>query len=378
MKYTFVFAILLITSCNFSEQTESVKIGSKKTEFIEIKNFPDNLKAKNIILAIGDGVGPNQITLTRIAIGGLDHRLFIDQMPYHGTSLTHSFNNVYTDSAAASTALSTGYKTKNRYLALDPNKAKLETIVEMLNKKGYASGIVATSSVVHATPAALYAHTDDRYKYKDISNQLINSSIDIALGGGQKFFDLDEINDTHHLLTTKDSLEQNFDHSKKLIGLFDDDGIVRSDENPTQRQMTNFALNHLNEQCNRFFLMTEGSQIDWAGHDNDANKMIEEFKDFNLTIKDLINFVNENNETLLIVASDHETGGLQILKQDTDKVIIQWGTGSHTSIPVGLQSYGPGAELFQGLMDNTDIHYKILEAIDYKNLENTTCDIPTK
>ena len=89
---------------------------------------------------------------------------------------------------------------------------------------------------------------------------------------------MNEINDTHHLLTTKDSLEQNFDHSKKLIGLFDDDGIVRSDENPTQRQMTNFALNHLNEQCNGFFLMTEGSQIDWAGHDNDANKMIEEFK----------------------------------------------------------------------------------------------------
>ena len=87
MKYTFVFAILLITSCNFSEQTESVKIGSKKTELNEIKDFPDNLKAKNIILAIGDGVGPNQITLTRIAIGGLDHRLFIDQIPY--LSLIH-------------------------------------------------------------------------------------------------------------------------------------------------------------------------------------------------------------------------------------------------------------------------------------------------
>tara|TARA_B100000575_G_scaffold172216_1_gene137953 strand:- start:1229 stop:2356 length:1128 start_codon:yes stop_codon:yes gene_type:complete len=375
MKYIFVLLILSVTSCNFSENTESVKIGSKETEFIEIKDFSDDLKAKNIILVIGDGVGPNQITLSRIAIGGLDFRLFIDQMPYHGTSLTHSYDNAYTDSAAAATAWSTGFKTKTRYLSLDPDKKILETIVELLSKKGYASGVVATSSVTHATPAALYAHIDNRYEYKEIANQLINSSIHIALGGGRKLFDLNKINDTHHVLTSKESLQLNFDYSKKLIGLFDDDGIERSNEKPTQRQMTNFALKHLNKQCNGFFLMTEGSQIDWAGHDNDANKMIEEFRDFDLTIKDLIKFVNKNNDTLLIITSDHETGGLQILKQDNDNVIIQWGTGRHTSTPVGVHAYGPGAELFQGLMDNTDIHYKMLEAIDYKNLENQTCSI---
>ena len=375
MKYIFLIVILVISSCDTSKKTESISIGTKETEVIEIKHFPDNLKAKNIIFAIGDGVGPNQITLSRIAIGGLDHRLFIDQLPYHGTSLTHSYNNAYTDSAAAATTWSTGHKTKNRYLSLDPDKEVLETIVEMLHKKGYASGIVATSSVTHATLAALYAHTDSRYEYKNIANQLINSPIDIALGGGKELFDLNKINDTHHVLTAKESLQLNFDYSKKLIGLFDDDGIERSNEKPTQRQMTNFALQHLNKQCNGFFLMTEGSQIDWAGHDNDANKMVEEFRDFDLTIKDLIKFVNKNSNTLLIVTSDHETGGLQILKQDGDKVIIQWGTGRHTSIPVGVQAYGPGAELFQGLMDNTDIHYKMLEAIDYKNLENQTCDI---
>ena len=375
MKYIFVLLILSVTSCNFSEKTESVKIGSKETEFIEIKDFPDDLKAKNIILVIGDGVGPNQITLSRIAIGGLDFRLFIDQMPYHGTSLTHSYDNAYTDSAAAATAWSTGFKTKTRYLSLDPDKKILETIVELLNKKGYASGVVATSSVTHATPAAFYAHIDNRYEYKEIANQLINSSIHIALGGGRKLFDLNKINDTHHVLTSKESLQLNFDYSKKLIGLFDDDGIERSNEKPSQRQMTNFALKHLNKHCNSFFLMTEGSQIDWAGHDNDANKMIEEFRDFDLTIKDLIKFVNKNNDTLLIITSDHETGGLQILKQDNDNVIIQWGTSRHTSTPVGVHAYGPGAELFQGLMDNTDIHYKMLKAIDYKNLENQTCNI---
>ena len=203
MKYIFLLIVLVISSCDTSKKTESISIGTKKTEFIEIKDFPNNLKAKNIILAIGDGVGPNQITLSRIAIGGLDHRLFIDQIPYVGTSLTHSYNNAYTDSAAAATTWSTGHKTKNRYLSLDPDKKILDTIVEMLHEKGYASGIVATSSVTHATPAALYAHIDSRYEYKNIADQLINSSIDIALGGGKEFFDLNKINDTHYVLTEK-------------------------------------------------------------------------------------------------------------------------------------------------------------------------------
>ena len=103
--------------------------------------------------------------------------------------------------------------------------------------------------------------------------------------------------------------------------------------------------------------------------------MIEEFKDFDLTIKDLVNFTSENEQTLLIITADHETGGLQILKQQDDSVIIQWGTGRHTAIPVGVYAYGPGAHLFNGVMDNTEIHYKILEAINFTNLDESTCDL---
>ena len=91
MKFFIIFIALVISSCDSSKNTESIKIGSKETEYLEIKNFSDNLKAKNIILVIGDGLALNQITLSRIAIGGFDHRLFIDQLPYHGTSLTHSY-----------------------------------------------------------------------------------------------------------------------------------------------------------------------------------------------------------------------------------------------------------------------------------------------
>ena len=325
---------------------------------------------------VGDGTGLNQITASRLAIGGPDHKLSIDQLPHQGISLTHSFDDIYTDSAAAATAWATGFKTKNKYLSINAEKKKLKTILEMLDSKGYLSGIVATSSVTHATPAAFYSHIDSRYKEIEIANQLVNSSVNISLGGGQEFFDLDELKKTHHLLTNKESLKKNFITSKRIIGLFDKDGIVRSPDKPSQREMTDFALEQLkNNKCSGFFLMTEGSQIDWAAHDNNIVKMIEEFKDFDETIMDLINFVTEDQETLLIITADHETGGLKILNQKNGFALIQWGTGSHTSEPVGVYAYGPGAELFNGMMDNTDIHYKILEAIDYMNLDDTVCDL---
>jgi len=373
MKYILTIAILILSACD-SSNIEVIKIGSEKTEYLNIEEFPHGLKAKNIILAVGDGTGLNQVMLSRLAIGGMDHKLSIDQLPYHGISLTHSYNNIYTDSAAAATTWATGQKTKNRYLSIDVNKEKLQTITEMLSKKSYIFGLVATSSITHATPAAFYAHIDSRYKYSEIAEQLINSPINIAMGGGLEFFDVEKIGDSHHVLTNKKSFNLDLNDSKKVIGLFDNDGIYRDPEKPTQREMTDFTLKYLNKnQCNGFFLMTEGSQIDWAAHDNNANEMITEFRDFDLTIKDLINFVTQNKETLLIITADHETGGLQILKQDDDSVIVQWGTGSHTSTPVGVYTYGPAAELFNGIMDNTDIHQKMLEAIDYKNLDNKTC-----
>ena len=368
-----IFTLLVLIACS-KEKTETVKMGSKDSNLLEIKNFSESAKPKNIILAIADGSGLNHITVSRLAIGGPDYKLYIDQLPVAGNSSTHAYENLITDSAAAATAWSTGNKTKNRYLAVDQDKKELTTLFEMLNNKGYLKGIVATSSVTHATPAAFYAHIDSRYKEKEIADQLLNSSVDLALGGGQEFFNLEEVEKNHYLLTQKASLEKNYDGLKNIVGLFDEDGMERGLDMPTQREMTNFALDYLDDKCNGFFLMTEGSQIDWAGHSNDVEYMIREFKDFDLTIKDLINFVSADKNTLLIITADHETGGLQLMKQKDDSFIVQWGTGSHTGVPVGVYAYGPGSQNFNGMMDNTDIFYKILEVLDYQNLKNSTCD----
>ena len=369
-----IFTLLVLIACS-KEKTETVKMGNKDSNLLEIKNFSESAKPKNIILAIADGAGLNHITVSRLAIGGPDHKLYIDQLPVAGTSSIHAYENLITDSAAAATAWATGNKTKNRYLSVDKDKKELTTIFEMLDDKGYLKGIVATSSVTHATPAAFYAHIDSRYKEKEIADQLLNSSVDIALGGGQEFFNLEELDKNHYLMTEKVSLENNYDGLKNIIGLFDEDGMERGLDMPTQREMTNYALDYLDDKCNGFFLMTEGSQIDWAGHSNDVEYMLREFKDFDLTIKDLINFVTSNKDTLLLITADHETGGLQLMKQKDDSFIVQWGTGSHTGVPVGVYAYGPGSQNFSGVMDNTDIFYKILEVLDYQNLTTSTCGL---
>ena len=377
MKNTYLLIFIFLFGCSNSE-FESLPIGSSETEYLNIIDFPNNQKPKNIVFVVGDGTGINQIALSRIVKGGPDHKLAIDQLPINGISLTHPYGNLITDSAAAATAWATGKKTKNKYLSIDQEKNILKTLPEMLYEKGYISGIVATSSITHATPAAFFAHIDSRYKEKEIANQFLNSPINIGLGGGVEFFDIEKASKSHVLLDRKELLDLDFRSDKKILGLFDEDGIVRSEEKPTQRQMTAFALKHLSKDidvCTGFFLMTEGSQIDWAAHDNNAKKMLIEFDDFDNTVKDLINFVTKDKNTLLIITADHETGGLQIMKKKNKNVLIKWGTGSHTGTPVGVYAYGPGAHKFSDLMDNTDIYYKILDLIGYDNLNESICEL---
>ena len=370
LAIVFIFSLMACSS-----PVEQIPYGNEVLSKLEIKEFEG--RPKNIILLIGDGTGLNQITLSRMAISGVNSRLYIDQLPYSGISLTHSADNIITDSAAAATAWATGTKTKNKFISVTPNEKALTSLTEGLFEKGFLSGVVATSSITHATPAAFYAHVNNRYKEKKIASQLQNSNINIAFGGGLNFFDLSATNDQIKYIYDLDELKNINTSSKRIIGLFDNDGIRRSPDRPSQQLMTKKALDILAKrtaECSGFFLMTEGSQIDWASHDNDASRMITEFRDFDLSIKYAVEFINTRDDTLLIVTADHETGGLQILKEDNDLVHIQWGTGSHTGIPVGVFSYGPGAELFTGTMDNTEIHTKILEIIDFDSIPDSSCE----
>ena len=375
-KSLLVVGIFMLFACEQGDDVEMVALGSD-TNLPSVLQKSTGSKAKNVILFIGDGMGPNQVAIAKLATGGPDHRLSFENFPITGIVYNHSANSVYTDSAAAATTWSTGVKTINRYLAVDAEKKFLPTIPELLSTKGYKSGLVATSSITHATPAAFYAHIENRYKEKEIAKMLIDSDIDIALGGGTEFFDVTPSEDSPYMIYDKKLLDSSLLSSKEqVIGLFAEDGFDRRLEPPTQLEMTQVALSFLekkSQNCAGFFLMSEGSQIDWAGHDNNVEYMLVEFADFDATVQAATNFAVENKDTLILVTADHSTGGLVLQGSKGAKVRAQWTTGSHDLSPISIYAYGPGSELFSGVMDNTEIFDRILLALDYDNLDLSNC-----
>ena len=363
--------------------------------------LPVSKKAKNIILLISDGMSLSQVSSYRLLKGGPNERIAVDKFPISGIVLTHSQDAIVTDSASSATAFSTGKKTNNGALGLDQDNQVLENFTEIIDKYGYVSSLISTSEITHATPAAYASHVDLRWKTDEISLQMMDSDVMTILGGGRHFFMpeeiggkrsdevnlLEEIKTSHTILTKKTDMD-NFDHSYKgkVVGLFADEALRDTDtpENhslePTSSEMLNFALKR-SEQfnssgCNGFFVMVEGSQVDWAGHANNLDYLKREMEDFDEAVRTALDFAKNNQETLVIVTADHETGGLLIepatpTNYTSPEVKFSFNTGigygSHTGVPVPVYAYGPGAINFTGTLDNTDIFYAMIEALDLKN-----------
>ena len=240
-----IICACLLFACGSGDNIELVAIGSDTQPSTALQKASKS-KAKNVILFIGDGMGPNQVALAKFATGGPDHKLSFENFPVTGIVYNHSADSLYTDSAASATAWATGVKTINRYLAVDAEKKFLPTIPELLSTKGFNSGLVATSSITHATHAAFYAHIDSRYKEKEIAKMLLDSDIDIALGGGQEFFNVTPSVDSPFMIYDKKLLDIDLLNSKdQVIGLFAEDGFDRRLGTPSQLEMTQVALNFL-------------------------------------------------------------------------------------------------------------------------------------
>ena len=359
---------------------------------IPIKNKP-----KNIILLISDGMSLTQVSTYRLLKGGPNERIAVDKFPVSGIVLTHSENAIVTDSASSATAFSTGRKTNNGALGLDEDNKILENFTEIIDRYGYVSSLISTSEITHATPAAYASHVDLRWKTDEISLQMMESNVMTILGGGRHFFLpedlggkrsdglnlLEQMESSRMVMTEKKELDS-FDHSYlgKVVGLFADEALRDKEKpenhvfEPSSSEMLNFAINRsekFNENgCKGFFIMLEGSQVDWAGHANDLDYLKREMQDFDEAVELALDYAIQNPDTLVIATADHETGGLLIESSSpTDytapEVKFSFNTGigygSHTGVPVPVYAYGPGSENFTGTLDNTDIFYAMLEAV---------------
>ncbi|GIX43333.1 MAG: hypothetical protein KatS3mg129_3066 [Leptospiraceae bacterium] len=359
-------------------------------------NYPEKQKPKNIIIMIGDGMGIGQITA---AMYSSNKPLNFTRFKYIGLMTNHSYDKIVTDSAASATAIATGYKSYNHAISVDPDKKPLKTIMEYAKEKGYSFGVIVTCSLTHATPAAFLSHAEDREDQYEIALDIVGIEPDIALGGGLKYFKnrpdqrnlIQELNNKNYEIyyQWQNLLNAKLDNNKKIIGLFADDGlppVIKTKPNPDSKyydylnnitdfnkvrsqeyllQMTRVALKILKSKENPFILLIEGSQIDWGGHNMDSNYIIGEVLDFDKAIGEVLDFAEREQNTLVIVTADHETGGYSITKGNIEKYkpLLNFETkfihSKHTSTIVPVFSYGPGAKEFLGIYDNTDIFHKI-------------------
>lgn len=330
----------------------------------------NNNKANKVILLIGDGMGVAQVSAGMVAN---KTKLNIERSQYCGFSKTQSATNYITDSGAGGTAIATGTKTKNYAIAVDTNDVPLKTIVEYAIEKKLSTGVVSSSNLAHATPASFVAHQPQRKNTKEIALDFLKNDMDVLIGGGKGVFVEQGITEAlqkkgYQVAFHMDSIDRmnkarlacfiGHNHPSKVL-----DG--RGDMLPNATQL---ALDKLSQNSNGFFLMVEGSQIDWAGHANDINYMMSEIIDFDKAVGIAYDFADENPGTLVIVTADHETGGLTLPYENIpgDSVKAKFSTGGHTGVMVPIFAYGSGAEEFSQIMENTDIFYKIIDVLNLK------------
>ncbi|MFW5782483.1 MAG: alkaline phosphatase [Candidatus Muiribacteriaceae bacterium] len=398
-------------------------------------------EVKNVIFMIGDGMGVSHVTLAR-AIKG--ERLALDDFPYAGLQYTDSTDHNITDSAAAGSALATGYKTKNGMISMTPDYKARKTTLELFKEKGKKTGVVSTTRLTHATPACFSSHIKARYMEYEIGEQQVNSGIEVFLGGGTKKYNDDTLalaeKNGYDIVKDRNSLVKT--SSDKVLGLFSESHMSyeldRGLDEPSIALMTRKAIDLL-ENDNGFFLMVEGGRIDHASHSNDAVGSIYDTLAFDKAVKEVLDYAKRRDDTLVVVTADHSTGGLtlarkkykyypevlkgfsrtpdyiisqlnedfsnvrevlaqytdfewseediqKILKQKdckrptryslgglatstfvrliNDRAMISWSTNAHEGSMVPIFSYGPEAQRFSGMMDNTEIPRRIAESTD--------------
>lgn len=384
---------LIILSCSHHGQKYCDECPQAKISKSSIPN--------NIILFIGDGMGLSQVQSAvytkfgqKLDESGEPIKLSYEKFPVFGYVTTFSSNSLVTDSAAAGTAIACGYKTDNGMLGVTPDGKSIKSVADVAKEKGKIVGVMSSVGLNHATPASFYAHVSSRGSYDDVTEQfLAEGKLDLLIGGGiyRKNLTLEAINEkagkaNFKVFTCENINDMTPEKTKdsRVFGYFDlndnkqlDYESERTPENkePHLSDLTVQALKILidKKKDKGFFLMVESGSIDWACHDNKFEQAMSEVIELDKTVSDTIKLLEEKkilNDTLIIVTADHETGG-QALNGPYKKVLnenenpeIAWTSKNHTAISVMIWATGPGAKMFSGKIDNTQIAKSIFKLLE--------------
>ena len=375
----FICCLFVLFSCGekVSDSKPVVTAGLKVSTGNSTYDAWQDESPKNVILMIGDGMGLTQITAGMIAN---NLKLNLERMPVVGLHKAWASNNLITDSAAGATAFACGVKTYNGAIGVGSDTLPVKTFLEYAEDNGMKTGLVTTSTIVHATPASFIAHQPQRNMYEEIAADFLNTDVDLFIGGGKKYFDRRK--DKRNLVAelkkngyqVNDYLGKDVTKTKitgdKFVYLTSDSDPLsvlagRKYLPPASKMATKF-LSKISDE-NGFFLMIEGAQIDWGGHANNSDYIVSEMLDFDKTIGHVLDFVEKDKETLLIITADHETGGYSVNYGSTlDSLVTEFTSDYHTADLVPVFAYGPGAWKFSGIYENTAIFDKMMEAKKFR------------
>lgn len=326
-----ISALCLAATCSFAAL---VGCTPKNNDPIVLKNVTS--RAKNVILMIGDGMGPAQIRAGEIFKGT---QLCMQQFPYSTKVETRSASDEITDSAAAGTALATGVRTTNGCVGIDTELQPLETIMDIAHSLGKRTGVLATEEIHGATPMSFLSHASNRSNQLGLVTGAAEGTVDLIASytisnlNIQRFIDggytqIENVDDISSATQTR------------IFGSYpilasatpgSAEGEVAFDRLVTE------ALEYLSQDEDGFVLMAEGSHIDHGGHNNDIMYMLEELLAFDDAVRAAVTWAKNRDDTVVIVTADHETGGL-VVDRDADKNSFFdqyfWVTDGHTSTDV--------------------------------------------
>jgi len=282
---------------------------------------------RNIIMVVGDGMGPAYTTAYRYfndnpETNAIEETVFDRHLVGMASTYPARVSGYVTDSAAAATALATGVKSYNGAIGMDVDKKPVESVLEWAKKQGKKTGVVVTSQINHATPASYLAHNESRRNYNEIADTYIDEGIkaDLYLGGGWQYYireDRNLVNEFKsagfHYLDDFQSLDK-LPQQKPVLGLFAKVGLPWALDDKDKLRlstMTKAATKQL-ESNQGYFLLVEASQVDWAGHSNDIASAMAEMTDLAKTMEYLEHYVKNNPDTLVVLTADHSTGGFTI------------------------------------------------------------------
>ena len=370
--FALIIGVLLLISAQaqnkYAEKSANIEHTYKSMEVYPVKTIKPTKgkKVRNVILMIADGMGISHFSAAWIANKG---QLNIDNCMYTGLVKTFAANKLITDSGAAGSAMATGKKGNYHSISVDSNNNSLNSLTDLAKNRGLSTGIVVTCGLTDATRATFCANNTERDNEEDLAADFTSCEVDFLFGGGRNKFH--NRADNRNILTEMEAkgytvcntLDETIaSQDNKILAILEEGQLPLADERGDLFQKaTGKVLELLSKNKNGFFAMIEGSRIDDCGHWNDLPKLVKEIGDFDRTVGHVLQWAEKDGKTLVVILSDHETGGLSITGGEISngEVTGRFANKEHSGILVPVYTYGPQSHQFTGIIDNTDIFRKI-------------------